>query len=247
MKTVFDRYYKKYDAWYDRNKFAYLSELEAIKKVLPKIGKGLEIGVGTGRFAQALGIKYGIDPSKNMIRLAEKRGVNVKLDNGERLSSKNSTFDYVVIIITLCFVEDPSKVLKEAKRVLKRNGKIIIAIIDRENMLGKFYQRKKSVFYKQAKFFSVKKIVHLLDETGFNKVSYRQTLFKKPDKIIEIEKSKIGFGKGGFVVISAYKSYINRSKIHRKFTQHEKIRLLFKKYGYDMNKARQKVLERDYK
>ena len=35
MKDIFDRHYKKYDAWYDRNIFAYLSELEAIKKVQP--------------------------------------------------------------------------------------------------------------------------------------------------------------------------------------------------------------------
>ena len=71
MKTIFDRYYKKYDAWYDRNKFAYLSELEAIKKVLPKKGKGLEIGVGTGRFANSLGIECGIDSLKNMLTIAK--------------------------------------------------------------------------------------------------------------------------------------------------------------------------------
>ncbi len=29
MNNIFDKYYKKYDAWYDRNKFAYLSELKA--------------------------------------------------------------------------------------------------------------------------------------------------------------------------------------------------------------------------
>jgi len=51
--SVFDRYYKEYDAWYDRNKFVYLSELEAIREVLPREAKGLEVGVGTGRIAQA--------------------------------------------------------------------------------------------------------------------------------------------------------------------------------------------------
>jgi len=76
---IFDKYYKKYDLWYERNRFAYLSELEAIKKVLPKKGKGLEIGVGTARFAKPLGIKYGIDPSKKMLEIAKKKGVNVRL------------------------------------------------------------------------------------------------------------------------------------------------------------------------
>ena len=146
MSNIFDKYYKKYDAWYDRNKFAYLSELEAIKKVLPQRGKGLEIGVGTGRFAHALSITTGIDPSKNMIEIARRKGVNVRLGFGERLRFKNATFDYVAIIITICFVKEPNKVLREAKRVLRRNGKIIIGIVDRDSFLGKHYQKKKSLF-----------------------------------------------------------------------------------------------------
>ena len=83
--NIFDRYYKKYDIWYDRNKFAYLSELEAIKKVIPSVGRGLEIGVGTGRFAAALNITIGIDPSHNMIEIASRRGVNVRWGFGEDL------------------------------------------------------------------------------------------------------------------------------------------------------------------
>ncbi|MDP8299697.1 MAG: SAM-dependent methyltransferase, partial [Candidatus Tantalella remota] len=75
MSTVFDELYKRYDAWYDENRFAYLSELEAVRKVLPEEGYGLEIGVGSGRFAAPLGIAKGIDPSKKMVELARERGV----------------------------------------------------------------------------------------------------------------------------------------------------------------------------
>lgn len=203
--NIFERYYKKYDAWYDKHKFAYLSELEALKKVLPKRGKGLEVGVGTGRFASALGIGYGIEPSSNMVKIARQRGVDARLGIGERLPFTNASFNYVAIIITLCFVKDPQKVLKEARRVLKRSGKIIIGIIDKDSFLGKFYQRKKSIFYKQARFFSLKETTQLLRETGFIRFSYYQTLFKLPDKIDSIEKPKRGFSKGGFVVISGEK------------------------------------------
>ena len=41
MMNTFNQHYKKYDAWYDKNKFAYLSEFETIRKVLPKKGKSL--------------------------------------------------------------------------------------------------------------------------------------------------------------------------------------------------------------
>ena len=70
MCNIFDDYYKKYDEWYDRNPFAYLSELKAVQKALPEAGKGLEIGVGTGRFAAPLGISIGVDSSEKMIEIA---------------------------------------------------------------------------------------------------------------------------------------------------------------------------------
>ena len=209
MMNIFDRYYEKYDAWYDKNKFAYLSELEAIKKVLPKNGKGLEIGVGTGRFASALGIKFGIDPSIEMLKIAGKRGVNVRLGNGERLPFKNDTFDYVAIIITICFVKYPQKVIEESCRVLKNGGRIIVGIVDKDSFLGKFYLEKKSVFYKGAKFFSVAELTDLLKEAGFNRFYHYQTIFELPDRMSSIEKPQNGFGKGGFVVISAEKKRRN--------------------------------------
>ena len=199
--NIFDRNYKKFDAWYDKSKYAYLSELEAIKKILPARGKGLEIGVGTGRFAAPLGIQFGIDPSRKMLEIAQKRGVNVKCGRGENLPFNDATFDFVAIIITICFVKDPLKVLKESQRVLKKNGKIIISIIDRDSFLGKFYQKKKSIFYQQAHFFNVKEIIDLLNIAGFSQFIYYQTIFQFPDKIDIIEEPKKDFGKGGFVVI----------------------------------------------
>jgi len=205
MSDIFDKHYKKYDAWYERNKFAYLSELGAVEKVLPKKGKGLEIGVGTGRFAVPLGIKYGIDPSKKCLEIAKKRGVKVHLGSGEKLPFGNSTFDYVAIIITLCFVRNPFKVLSETRRVLKKNGKVIIGIIDKDSFLGNFYRKKKSIFYKQANFFNVREVVNLYKEAGFKKLSCYQTIFKLPDKIDSVGMPQKGFGKGGFVVISGEK------------------------------------------
>lgn len=205
MKTLFDRYWKKYDAWYDRNKLVYLSELEALRKVLPKDSRGLEIGVGTGRFASALGTTLGIDPSEEMLEAAQQRGVNVRRGFGEKLIFFDEAFDYVSIIITLCFVRDPFKVLQESHRVLKQDGRIIVGIIDRESFLGEFYRRKKSIFYKQANFFNVKELTDLLKDAGFARFTYYQTVFHLPEKIDFIEEPKKGFGKGGFVVVSGEK------------------------------------------
>jgi len=205
MNDVFDKYYKKYDAWYDKHTFAFLSELKAIRKVLPRNKKGLEIGVGTGRFASRLKIQYGVDPAENMLKIAKKRGIDVYRTRGERLPFDNSTLDYIAIIITLCFVKNPIKVLIEAKRILKRGGKVIIGIIDKDSFLGKIYQEKKSLFYKQAHFFGVKEVANLLKMSGFGRISYYQTISKIPDKMNSVERPKKGFGQGGFVVISGKK------------------------------------------
>jgi len=206
MNNVFDKNYEKYDAWYDKHKFAFLSELKAIKKVLPRNGKGLEIGVGTGRFAEALGIADGIDPSPSMLALAQKRGIKVCSGFGEDMPFAAGTFDHVAMIITLCFVSDPLKVLNEAARVLKKDGKIIIGIVDKYSFLGRFYQKKKSVFYRQAKFMSVDDVTGNLKAAGFRVVSIYQTISILPDKMKAVEEPKEGFGRGGFVVISANKT-----------------------------------------
>ncbi|MBL7081748.1 MAG: class I SAM-dependent methyltransferase [Candidatus Omnitrophica bacterium] len=203
---LFDRYYKKYDAWYEKNRFAYLSEIEAIKKVLPQKGKGLEIGVGSGRFASALNIAYGVDPSKKMLIIARERGIQVKEGRGENLPYQNKEFDFVLIAITICFVKNPKKVICEARRALRNRGRLILAIVDKDSFLGRFYQTKKSIFYKEANFFSVNEIINLLKDAGFSKFSIYQTIFHLPQKVKKIERPKPGYGQGGFVVIGAYKN-----------------------------------------
>lgn len=203
--NIFDREYKKYDAWYERNQFAYLSELEALKKVVPKNKTGLEIGVGTGRFSVPLHISAGIDPSFGMLKIARQRGVNVFQGHGENLPFANELFDYVAIIITLCFVDDPEKVLEESHRVLKDDGRLVIGLIDKDCFLGRFYQGKKSLFYEAAHFFSVDDVTVLLEKTGFYQFRFYQTLTVFPDEIRTVERPKKGFGDGGFVVIEAAK------------------------------------------
>ena len=206
MKNIFDQYWRRYDAWYDKHKFAYFSEVEAIKKVLPRKGNGLEVGVGTGRFASVLGIHYGIDPSGKMAKLAQNRGIKIKIGNGENLPYRDEEFDYILIAITICFVKEPEKVICEANRVLANNGKIMLGIVDKNSFLGKFYQEKKSLFYKEVTFFSVKEIIKLLKNNKFGNFSFYQTIFNLPEEIKTIEAPLKGYGKGGFVVIAGEKN-----------------------------------------
>ncbi len=203
MAGIFDKNCEKYDRWYEKNRFAYLSEMEAIKKVLPPTGKGLEVGVGTGRFAAPLKIEFGIDPSEGMLEIARQRGINVKKGSGENLPFGDAEFDYVAFIITICFIRNPQKALREAHRVLKEGGSIIIGIVDRNSFLGRFYQSKESVFYKEATFFTADEITGFLVSEGFGDFVYWQTLFEMPDRMDRVQEPEKGFDKGGFTVIAA--------------------------------------------
>jgi len=40
-------------------------------------GLSIEIGVGTGKFAEPLGITYGVEPSENMYKIAQKLNINI--------------------------------------------------------------------------------------------------------------------------------------------------------------------------
>jgi len=205
---VFDKYFEDYDQWYEDNKLIYLSELKAFKKVIPINKKGLEIGVGTGRFAEPLGIEYGVDPSEKMLSIAKKRGIKTFVGKGENLPFHDKEFDYVLLAITICFVENPDKVIGEAGRVLKDNGKVIIGIIDKNSPLGKFYLEKKKEghkFYKYATFYSTEEIVEMLKKHNFKDFIFYQTIFGTIKDIKEIEEPKEGYGEGSFVIISATK------------------------------------------
>lgn len=65
----FERHVAEYDEWFERYPFVYESELAALRQQmlsLPENLLGLEVGVGTGRYAAPLGIKEGIEPSEEM-------------------------------------------------------------------------------------------------------------------------------------------------------------------------------------
>lgn len=212
IKTL-DQYADRYDGWFDRHPAVFQSELEALKKVIPNSGEGLDMGVGSGRFAAALGIKTGVDPSVKLSALARSRGINVFEGMMESLPFKNQQFDYILLCTTLCYVRVPMMALQEAKRVLKPNGLLIIGMIDKNSKLGQAYLAKKqdNPLYRYANFYSVNEIQDLLYEINFKTVEIFQTVFSPLNEIQTPEQIKPGHGQGGFVVISAKMEEMFRS------------------------------------
>ncbi len=171
-----------YDRWFDEPAGHTLFELEfkAIKVLMKNISPPfLEIGVGSGRFAMALGIKYGVEPAEALLEMAVKRGIKAEKAFGEKLPFTSGIFGGVFILFTLCFVEDPGKVLAESRRVLRTGGGLIIGIINRNSQWGATYQAKKAEahpLYRHAHIYSTDEVVSLLKESGLTVESFSSVL-----------------------------------------------------------------------
>jgi ubiquinone/menaquinone biosynthesis C-methylase UbiE len=201
----FDTLAEEYEAWFIENRILFQSELLALKQVVPVDKTGVEIGIGSGIFAEQLGIRYGIDPSETMLEYARKRGLEVQNGVAEKLPYENESFDFAVFITAVCFVENPELAVKEAHRILKKQGEIIIAILDKETRFGKFLEnnKKRSQFYRHARFFSVSEIMELLEKNKFRVTQTVQTLEDPATQRIETPVE--GYGKGSFVVLKGVK------------------------------------------
>jgi ubiquinone/menaquinone biosynthesis C-methylase UbiE len=194
---------KQYDEWFEKNQWVYAAELRAIRSFVPTTQFGIEVGVGTGRFAASLGIKIGVEPSRSMGELAQKRGIMVVGGVAEKLPFKDSVIEFVLMVTTICFVNDIYKTFKESFRVLSESGTIIIGMLDCNSPLGQRYLKQKhdTLFYKQATFYSVDEILNIMRQTGFYDFDFRQTIFQDISEITENEIVKAGYGEGLFVVI----------------------------------------------
>jgi ubiquinone/menaquinone biosynthesis C-methylase UbiE len=205
--SPFEKYAKQYEEWFEENRWVYEAEVRAVKDMLPAGGQCIEIGVGTGRFAEPLGIKIGVEPSKCMREIAQNRGIQVLDGVAEELPFGDSEFDFVLMVTTVCFVDDIGKALLEAHRVLSNGGSLIIGFVDRNSMLGQFYldRKKENVFYKNATFFSVDELIKLMAQIGFGGFDFRQTIFRTLSEITENEPIRDGYGEASFVVVRAKK------------------------------------------
>lgn len=205
----FEIHAEEYDQWYDSHEKVYESEVIAIRHQMQKLPEnihGIEVGLGTGRFAAPLGIKEGVDPSENMRKIAVKRGIEVMDAVAEFLPYKSLRFDFV-LFVTICHLDNVPLAFSEAHRVLKNGGSVIVAFIKRGGDVAKEYMVRKdrSSFYKHADFFTVERVIGLLEKAGFKNFDIVQTLFGGLDDIDEIQYPKEGHEEGSFIVIKGDK------------------------------------------
>lgn len=137
-------YYDSISKGYEElHKDEQLKKIQLIKQLIPikPNSKILDLGCGPyfskwdvsfdGKSIAGLNI-IGLDPSKELLKIAAKKRIKTILAKAESLpfsNNYNNYFDYVFSITAIQNFDDVEKALKEIKRVIKKRGNIVITIL----------------------------------------------------------------------------------------------------------------------
>jgi SAM-dependent methyltransferase len=205
---VFNRLADRYDAWFESEmgRAVFPAEVKSVRQLLPTDLTGwVEVGVGTGRFAEALGIPEGVDPSRSMLEKAEKRDIETRQSVAEQLPYVDSSLNGILLVVTLCFLDDPELTIQEFKRVLKPGGKVLVGIVPGDSPWGRFYREKAKKghpFYSMTRFYSCEETIQLMESAGFEFERAVTTLFSEPGGGAAGEQVQDGVvAGGGFVAM----------------------------------------------
>ncbi len=230
-KQKFDGYAAQYDEWFMKNEHLFTSELRLFHKVLGDIsGKRLlSVGCGSGLFESYIdcsGVE-GIEPSEDMGKIAEKRGVNV-IQYGviEDADLPEGTYDIIYFNGSSSYIEDLKPVYEKCLRAIKPGGKLILLDVPKESAFGFMYLLGKSLgtydheYLKDAMpqlpyplalassgvWHTTESKIQVLKELGIKTFTFYQTLIKNPLYTNEEpEEVSEGYKSGGYVAIIAQK------------------------------------------
>ncbi len=146
--------------------------------------KILDVGCGTGKNLEVFskfGKVWGLDNSHEAIAFCKKRGfMNVNLGSIEKMPYKKEFFDAVTALDVLEHVDD-SRALKEIKRILNKDGFLVITVPAFEWL----WSRWDEVLYHKRRY-TEKSLTRVLKNTGFKiiNISYTYSFLVLPALII---------------------------------------------------------------
>ena len=155
-------------------------KLQLINSLQGKTGNLLDIGSGTGDFLAAAMNKgwkvTGAEPNPKAREAAKGKGVNM-FESTTLLP--DHSYDIITMWHVLEHVPDPKSQILELKRLLKPNGRIIIAVPNFHSYDAKHYGKYWAAFDvpRHLWHFSRKSIANLFAEQGFEVVNVLPMMF----------------------------------------------------------------------
>lgn len=231
-ETVFDEHAEEYDAWFLKNRNVLASEVLLLERLLRDPGRALSIGCGSGLFEHLLrtehgiDIRCGVDPAPEMARIAQKRGMDVRIGVAENLPYDEAEFDTALLNGIPSYIDNLERAFREAHRVLKPGGHIVVADVPAESSYGLLYRLAGRVgswddlhlrkvaprdpypveFAAAANWRTTEEKTALLRNVGFEGLVYFQTLTRHPKYSNDIVEDPVeGFDRGDYVAIRARK------------------------------------------
>ncbi|MBQ8952133.1 MAG: class I SAM-dependent methyltransferase [Eubacterium sp.] len=209
----------------------FTSELRLFEKALGDIKgkKLLSVGCGSGLFESYIDNSNieGIEPSEDMGKIAEKRGVNViKYGLIEDVDLPEKEYDIIYFNGSSSYMENLTPVYEKSLRALKDNGKLILLDVPKESAFGFMYLLGKSLNTYDHEYLkgtmpelpyplalaasgvwhSTEEKIEVLKNLGIKKFNFYQTLVKNPMYTNEEPEEVIeGYKSGGYVAIVAEK------------------------------------------
>jgi ubiquinone/menaquinone biosynthesis C-methylase UbiE len=158
------------------NDHVYQAQLRMLRKAVPGFQRGLEVGVGSGRFAVPLGISRGIDPSQNLVLMAKHRDIEVARGEAEHLPYHTGSFDFVLIMTVICFLDSIPRAFQETYRVLGPEGAFVAGFIEAGGEIFQKYRHEpvKGRFLQFATFRTCDEVFGFFNDAGFEDVSVLQ-------------------------------------------------------------------------
>lgn len=178
-----------YDDWYNhpQGKQVFEAEKKAVNHMIPQRGVGVEIGAGTGVFAESLTTEdrtiICVDPSAEMLRNAKERDLPCILGYGDFISLRKSLIDFSYMITVLEFLNDPIKLFREIKDNSKKTHVFSVLFINSESSWGDLYREigaKGDTVFQHAKLYSIDEVSEALKKAGYVVSDVKGTLNSDP-------------------------------------------------------------------
>ncbi|MFW5750786.1 MAG: class I SAM-dependent methyltransferase, partial [Planctomycetota bacterium] len=175
-----------YDRWYDeaRGHHLFTAELACLRPLVDAdTSSWIEIGVGSGRFAAALGIPAGIDRSPAMIALARRQGIEATVAAADAIPEDDESVGGVLMVMTACFIADMDPVLAEIRRVLAPEGRLVLAEVNAAGPLGRRYAARRAAgdpWYRGLVLRDAATWGELMDRAGWSRCAALSGLYGDP-------------------------------------------------------------------